>query len=209
MQRFVSLRHVILGSKLTDLAFNTSLLLIIGKLASLVLLALSLPFLLALLGASLLVLLEGVFADGLVGLLIDLLDVSSVNLVLDVLLELRLETLLIIVGKTLHVLSDVAAEDVFAESLGVELLTLDVVTGETVLGVGDVDTTVRGTLHGAEDTVTGGGADETNIKEGLEGAAGALVRLDGLGELVLTVSLLNTSEVLVKTELLECTAGEE
>lgn len=197
------------SSKLADLALNTSLLLLMGQLGSLVLLALSLPLFLALLGASILVLLKRVFADGLVGLLVDLLNLTSVDLVLDVLLELRLVALFIIIGKTLHVLSDVATKDVLAESLGVELLALNVVTGEAVLGVGDVDTTVRSTLHGTEDTVTGGGADKTNIEESLEGAAGSLVGLDGLSKLVLTVGLLDTSEVLVETELLESTAGEE
>lgn len=173
------------------------------------LLALSLPLLLALLGAGLLVLLEGVSTDLLVGFAVDLLDLSSLDLVLDVLLELRLVALLIVVGKTLHVLSDVAAENVLAESLGVELLGLDVETGEAVLRVGDEDTTVRGTLHGTEDTVTSGGTDKTNVKEGLEGAARALIGLDGLGKLVLTIGLLDTNEVFVDTELLERTAGEQ
>jgi len=94
----------------------------------------------------------------------------------------------------------VATDDVVAEGVGIELLGLDVVTGEAALGVGDEDTTVGGTLHGSEDTVTGGGADETNIKEGLEGAALAIVGLDGLGESVLTSGLLDTLELLSEAE---------
>lgn len=198
-----------LSSKLTDLGLNTSLLLVVGKLGSAELLALGLPLLLGLLGTGLLVGLEGVLTDGLVGLEVSVLKVASIDLVVDVLDELRAVALLIIVGEGLHVLSDVATEDVAAESLGVELLSLNVETGEAVLGVGDEDTTVGGTLHGTEDTGTGGGADKTNVEEGLEGAASALVGLDGLGELVLTVNLLDTSELLVKAELLEGTAGKE
>lgn len=198
-----------LSSKLTDLALNTGLLLLVGQLLDLVLLALGLPLLLALLGASILVLLEGVVTDLLVGLGEDLLDLSGLDLVLDVLLELRLVALLIVVGKTLHVLSDVAADNVVAEGLGIELLRLDVETGEAVLRVGDEDTTVGGTLHGTEDTVTSGGTDKTNVEEGLEGTALAIVGLNGLGELVLTVGLLDTSEVTVDTELLERTAGQQ
>lgn len=198
-----------LSSKLTDLGLNTSLLLLTGKLARAVLLALGLPLLLGLLGAGLLVLLEGVLTNGLVGLEVGVLKVTSIDLVLDVLDELRAVALLIIISEGLHVLSNVATEDVAAESLGVELLGLNIVTGEAVLGVGDEDTTIGGTLHGTEDTGTGGGADKTNIKEGLEGTAGALVGLDGLSELVFTVSLLDTSELLVKAELLEGTAGKE
>ena len=198
-----------LSSKLTDLVLNTSLALLTRQLLGLVLLALGLPLLLALLGTSALVLLEGVGADGLVGLEVLVLNVTSVDLLLDVLGELGAVALLIIIGKVLHVLSDVTAGDVLAEGLGVELLGLDVESGETVLGVGDEDTTVGGTLHGTEDTGTSGGTDKTNVKEGLEGTAGTLVGLDGLSELVLTVGLLDTSELLGQAELGEDTAGEE
>ena len=180
-----------------------------GELVDLVLLGLGLPLILGLLGASVLVGLEGVLTDGLVGIGVDLLKVASLDLVLDVLDELGLVALLILVGEGLHVLSDVATDNVVLESVGVKLLGLDVVTGETALGVGDEDTTVGGTLHGSEDTVTGGGADKTNIKEGLEGAALAIVGLDGLSERVLTSGLLDTLELLIKTELLEDTAGKE
>jgi hypothetical protein len=181
----------------------------VGELVDLVLLGLGLPLSLGLLGASVLVSLEGVLTDGLVGISVDLLKVTSLNLVLNVLGELGLVALLILIGEGLHVLSDVATDNVVLEGLGVELLGLNVVTGETALGVGDEDTTVGGTLHGSEDTVTGGGADKTNIKEGLEGAALAIVGLDGLGESVLTSGLLDTLELLIKTELLEDTAGKE
>lgn len=180
-----------------------------GELVDLVLLGLGLPLSLGLLGTSVLVSLEGVLANGGVGLGVDLLEVTSVDLVLNVLDELGLVALLILIGEGLHVLSDVTTDDVVLEGLSVELLGLDVVTGETAVGVGDEDTTVGCTLHGSEDTVTGGGADKTNIKEGLEGAALAIVGLDGLGEGVLTIGLLDTLEGLVKVELLEDTAGKE
>jgi hypothetical protein len=72
--------------------------------------------------------------------------------------------------------------------------------------VGDVDSTIAGTLHGTENTGTSGGPLKTDIENGLEGAA-ALLRL--LGELVLTVGLGNTLEFLVQAELGESTAGEK
>lgn len=180
-----------------------------GETVDLVLLGLGLPLLLGLLGTGILIGLEGVLTDGLVGIGVDLLEVTSVNLVLDVLDELGLVALLILISQVLHVLGDVGTVDVVLEGLGVELLGLDVVTGETAVGVGDEDTTVGGTLHGSEDTVTGGGTDKTNIEEGLEGAALAIIGLDGLGEGVLTGSLLDTLELLVKVELLENTTGKE
>lgn len=66
------------------------------------------------------------------------------------------------------------------EDLGVELLRLRVETGEAVLRVGDEDATVRGTLHGTEDTVAGRGALETNVKEALE-RPGLVVAVELLG----------------------------
>lgn len=180
-----------------------------GELGLLVLLALGLPLLLALLGAGALVLLEGILTDGLVGLTVDLLQVASVDLLLGVLVELAAEALLVVVGEGLHVLSNVATEDVATESLGIKLLGLDVEAREAVLGVGDEDTAIRSTLHGTEDTGTGRGTDKTNIEEGLERAAGAIIGLSGLGEGVLAIGLFDTSELLVKAELDQGTTGKQ
>ena len=140
---------------------------------------------------------------------VELLNVTGLDFVLEVLVELALVAFLVVVGKSLHVLSNVATEDVVAESLGVELLGLDVVTGKAALGVGDEDTTVGGTLHGGEDTGTSGGAVKTNIKESLEGAAGTVIGLSGLSQSVLALRLLNTGELIGKAELGQGAAGEE
>jgi hypothetical protein len=96
----------------------------------------------------------------------------------------------------------VTSENVLAERFGIELLGLDIVAGKARLGVWDVETTIGSTLQRTEDTSTGRGPNETDIKEGLEWTA-ALITLGGLGESELTVSLLNTDEVLVKVELFE------
>lgn len=143
------------------------------------------------------------------GLKIQVLEITGINLVINVLGELGLVALLVVVGKTLHVLGNVTGSDVLAESLSIELLGLNVVTGETVLGVRNEETTVGGTLQGTEDTGTGGGTDKTDIEEDLEGAAGTFVGLSSLGQGVFTVSLLNTLEGVVELELLEETASEE
>jgi hypothetical protein len=81
----------------------------------------------------------------------------------------------------------VATDNILLENLGVEGLGLGVETGETLLGVGDEDTTVRSTLHGTEDTVTGGGAAETDIEVALEGAG--LVVTKSLNKLKLSGGL--------------------
>ena len=194
--------------ELGNLGLDSLDLLLLGELAALELESLLLPLLLGLLLTSIVNLLEWVLTDSLVGLSVELLQSISLNLVVDVALELGLVSLLIIVGKGLHVLSDVAAEDVLAEGVGIELLALNIVTWETVLGVRDENTAVGSTLHGTEDTGTSGSAGKTNIKESLEWASGVLV-LTSLGQLVLSISLLNTSEVLVHAELLENTTGDQ
>lgn len=200
---------VLSGKESLDLLLDALLLLGLGELGGSVLLGDSLPLLLGLLGLRRLSLLEGVLTDSGVGLGVELLKGLSLDIVLDVHLELALVTLLIVVGEGLHVLSDVTAVDVVAENVSVELLGLHVVTGEALLGVGDEDTTVRGTLKGTEDTGTSGSAGKTNIEEGLEGAALLTVVLSSLGESELTIGLLNTSEGLVEAELLEGTAGDQ
>ena len=102
------------------------------------------------------------------------------------------------------------AEDVLAKGVGVEFLAFLVVSGESLLVVGDVETTVRGTLQGTEDTSTSGSSVEADIKEGLERAtAFAIFTLSGLGEFVFSIWFLNTSKVLVQLEFLEGSAGEK
>jgi len=197
-----------LSGKSLDLLLDLGLTLGLGELVVAVLLGLLLPEVLGLLLLTL-DLLEGVLTDLLVGILVELLKTVGLNVVVDVALELGLVTLLIVVGKSLHVLSDVTGEDVLAEGLGVELLGLNVETGETLLGVGDVKTTVGGTLEGGEDTGTGGGAGQTDIKVDLEGAALLTVDLSGLGQGELAISLLDTSEGVLDAELVDGTAGDE
>lgn len=198
-----------LSRKSLDLLLDLGLTLVEGELLGAELQGLGLPLVAALLGALRLLLLERVLADLLVDVLVELLKTVGLNLVVNVALELGLVTLLIVVGKSLHVLGDVATHDVLAESLGVELLGLNVETRETLLGVGDVKSTVGCTLHGTEDTGTSRGTGKTDIEEALEWAAGLAVDLSLLGELVLAISLLDTGEGLVEVELLERTAGDE
>lgn len=194
--------------ELSDLLLDTLLLLGLGELVAPELLGLGLPLVLGLLVVGLL-LLPWVLTDLLVGVLVKLLKTVGLDVIIDVAAELGLVALLIVVGEGLHVLSDVTAEDVLAESLGIELLALDVVTGEAILGVGNEDTAIRAALHGTEDTGTGGGAGETDVEEDLEGAALLTVDLRSLSESELTVSLLNTDEVLVQLELLKNATGEK
>lgn len=198
-----------LAGKSLDLLLHTLLPLGVCELLLLVLQRLSLPLLLRLLLALALRLLEWVLADLLVRILVELLETIGLNLIVDVSVELGLVALLVVVGEGLHVLSDVTAEDVLAEGLGVELLGLNVETGEALLGVRDVEATVGGTLHRTENAGTGASAGKTNIEEGLEWAAGLAIDIGGLGDGEFAVSLLHTLEGLVELELGERAAGKE
>lgn len=149
---------------------------------------------------------RGVLTDLLVGTSIDILDAVSLNTVIKVRLEDLAEALLIIVSKLLHVLGDVATDNVLLKSLGVELLGLDVPTRETLAAVRNIKATVAGTLESTEDTSTSSGAGQTNIKEDLE-RTGSI--LDLLGDAELTRVLLVADVGFVEAELLKSTTGNE
>jgi hypothetical protein len=108
--------------------------------------------------------------------------------------------------EVLHVLSDVDTIDVVAEKFSIEGLALNVETGETVLTVGNVDTTIGSTLDGTEKTGTGGGTLETNIKESLEGTG---TILNSLSHGDSTIGLSDTLVLLVKTELGKSAASDK
>jgi hypothetical protein len=92
----------------------------------------------------------------------------------------------------------VATVDVVSEKLGVKLLSLGVITGESLLRVGNVDTTVRGTLERTKDSGTGGGALETNVEEALERSRLIVTKRLSFGEF--TIGLGNTLILVSKTE---------
>ena len=186
-----------------DLVGDLSLALLVSELGSLVLLRLSGPVLARLVGGGE----GGVLADLLEGLGPHVLEVLGADLLLESGGELLLESLVVFLLERLHVLSDVATGDVGAEEFGVEPLGLGVETGESLLGVGDEDSTIRGTLKGTEDTGTSGSALQTNIEEALEGTG--LVITEGLNLGHLTIGLGNTLVLVSKTEDGKSTTGDE
>ena len=93
-----------------------------------------------------------------------------------------------------------STEDVLLEDFSVEFLGFNIESRETFLRVGDEDTTIGSTLHGTEDTGTGGSAAETDIKEALEWT-GSIFLIDGLSEGEFTIGLSYTLVLVGKTEL--------
>lgn len=120
----------------------------------------------------------GVLSDRGMHRLVQLLKVVSLLVSLDVFSEVLLVVLLIILLHFTHVIGDVLTEDVALVHLGVEGLGVTVVAGEALVAVGDIESTIGGTLEGSEDTGTSGGVLDANVKEGAEGLlVGLLVEL--------------------------------
>jgi len=88
----------------------------------------------------------------------------------------------------------VAAEDVFAQGLGVKLFGFDVVSREAVFRMRNKDAAIGSTLHSTEDTGSGRRTSKANVKEAFEWTTIFTFVLRGFGELVLAISLFNTSK---------------
>lgn len=97
-------------------------------------------------------------------------------------------------------------EDVLLEDLGIEGLALVVVSGETLLGVGDENTTVRSTLEGTKHTRAGRGALEADIEVGLEWPWGTI---DSFGHADRAIGLGNTLVLVGETKLGKSSASSE
>jgi len=73
---------------------------------------------------------------------------------LDVLRELQFVLLRVALLQLLHVIRNVAAEDIFAQNSGVILLLLAIESRESASVVRHLKATISSTLHGTEDART-------------------------------------------------------
>jgi len=140
--------------------------------------------------------------------------------------ELLVEELLVLLLELFVVLLDVLTEDVLSMFVSVERGGLVVITfllaslalggnlngntvsGESLLVVRDVETTITSTLQGAENSVSGGGADKTDIEVGLERTSVFLDVVQNTEELSVDLggTLVHVSHFLLGEET---TGGEE
>eukprot|EP01137_Pigoraptor_chileana_P005004 Opistho-2@47464 len=150
-------------------------------------------------------LVRGVRADLVVGSLVQVLDLVGSDASLDVLGKLALVRLLVFLGELGHEVGDVLAKDAVAVGLGIVGLLLPVESGEALGRVGNVNTTIDGTLEGTEDTGTGRGARKTNVEESAEGALVAV----SSHVVLLASDLLDTLVGIGEVQLGEDAAGEE
>lgn len=159
-----------------------------------------------------------VCADLLVGLLVHVLQSVRSNVIFEVLGELTFVFLLIIFLKSVHVLqsaiadglegylSNVAAVDVLSQGIGIEGLAILVVSGESVLGVGNVETTIAGSLESTEDSASGRSLSQSNVKEDLEWSSSTV---DFLCERVATIGLSDTLVLVCQSNLCQRTTRNQ
>jgi hypothetical protein len=99
--------------------------------------------------------------------------------------------------------------------VGVVLLGIAVVSGESLLGVGNVKTTISGSLEGSKDTSSSSGGFAANIEKSTEGALVVIDFLDVVGLLVVlgrnnfSVNFGVSFVKIVESDLFEETTGAE
>lgn len=148
-----------------NLLLNAFLALFIGKLDLLVLQGSmsSRSLLFSLLG-------NRVGTDGFVGLGVHGFQAVSSDASLDEAAELTGIALGFVFLKLTHVIGNVTTENVLAHDFSVKGILGSIETGETLFAVGNVQTTINGTLQGSEALGTSAGTSQTNVQDSLESA---------------------------------------
>jgi len=157
----------------------------------------------------------GILTDLLVNTLIKLLQTISLNILRKVSGKLLLVLGVIFLLEVLHVLTNVASEDALTVHVRVVLLGVTVITRESLLGVGDIKSTIGGALQGTEDTASSRGGLASNIKEGTEGTLVLIDLINVVGSLSnrgrddISVNLVITLIDIIQTNLLEETTSAQ
>jgi len=155
--------------------------------------------------------LSDLFVDGFE----EFLETITLDFVLDVLAKVLLVLLVIFLFEIFHVFAHVSSKDALAVHVGVVLLGVAVVSGESLLGVGNIESTVGGSLERSEDTGAGGSRLTSDIEKGAEGALFVVDFLDVVGLLAVigrdnfSVDLGISLVELVESNLFEETTGAE
>lgn len=111
---------------------------------------------------------SGVFSDGSVAFLPHVSDTLGFNSSLGISGEFRGVNLGGLLSESGLVVSNVLAEKSATEGSAVEFAGGLVETGESLLAVGDVKSSINGSLHGSEHSGTSGGVGQTNIQDTFE-----------------------------------------
>jgi len=87
--------------------------------------------------------------------------------------ELSLEIFRGVFLKFGHVVINMNSEDSFSVDSSIILVSRIGIlgeSGESLLVVGDIESTIRGSFHGSEDSLSDSGVDNSDIEEGFEGS---------------------------------------
>jgi len=74
----------------------------------------------------------------------------------------------VVLRKMLHVVANVSSKDVLSKNVGVELLTLVIISNESLIGMGDLETSVSGSLQSGKDLASSRGSSETYVHQSAE-----------------------------------------
>jgi len=139
-------------------------------------------------------------SNGVVALFVHGFESFAVDASLHISGKLLSVGLLVVLLKLLHVLGNIATEDVFAVGLGVEVVLFVVVAWESLGGVWDIKATINGALECTKDLVTGGGSGQTSVQEASEWA---WTVISWLHVVLVTIDLLLSLVKLVELHLLQ------
>mmetsp|Transcript_9613 Transcript_9613/g.14529 ORF Transcript_9613/g.14529 Transcript_9613/m.14529 type:complete len:263 (-) Transcript_9613:118-906(-) len=166
-------------------------------------------------GESILLAGAGILTDLLVNSLVKFLQTISLNILGKVRRELLLVLGVIFLLEVLHVLTNVSSEDALTVHVRVVLLGVTVITRESLLGMGDVKSTIGSTLQGTEDTASSGGGLAPNIEKGTEGTLVLVDLINVVGSLsnrgrdYISIDLVITLINIIQTNLLEETTSAQ
>lgn len=102
--------------------------------------------------------------------LVELLKIIGGMIFRNVACEMLLVLLVIFLVEVFHVFSNVSTKDTLTVHIGVVLLGITVVSRESFLGVGNVESSIRGSLESSKDAISCSCCLASNIQEASEGA---------------------------------------
>mmetsp|Transcript_15912 Transcript_15912/g.20137 ORF Transcript_15912/g.20137 Transcript_15912/m.20137 type:complete len:297 (+) Transcript_15912:312-1202(+) len=110
-----------------------------------------------------------ILPDSLMHTLIKLLQTIRFYVLGNVASKLLLVLLVIFLLQVLHVLTNVSSKDTLLVHISIIILAITIVSGETLLRVRNVKSTICGTLESTKNTASSGSSLAPNIEESAEG----------------------------------------
>jgi len=94
--------------------------------------------------------------------------------------ELSLVALLVLLLQFAHIFGNMTTENVLTKNFGIKAILFLAISGEALIGMRNIKSSIDGTLHGGKDLGTSGRATKADIEIGLEGTGTLLLAELGL-----------------------------